>query len=368
MLGGIHGAFAQTRAVTPRPTANGDTQAQSKLELVASFPDRQVTGVTVSPGKRVFVCFPYWSDQYQGAVAEILPAGQVKAYPDDRWNAWRLNSDLDPRSYFICAQSVVADDQSRLWVLDPAAPKFLGPLAAGPKLVQIDLSTDAVTRVYHFPPGITPPGSYLNDVRIDTNRNTAYITDSGLGAIIVVNLSDGSARRCLANHHSTKAHNITPVIGGRPWRTETGKVPQIHSDGIALSPAGDYLYYHALTGYHLYRVPTQALHTLADQSELLAATVEDLGPDVVCDGMLMNSAGQLYLTALEQNAIVKRTRKGELRTIVHSDLLRWPDTLTMSPDGYLYITVSQIHLTRRFNPTGRPPLGDWAVYRVKLPQ
>ncbi|HEX7010579.1 MAG TPA: L-dopachrome tautomerase-related protein [Phycisphaeraceae bacterium] len=357
-------ASAQTQQTQPASTPS---HTQPTLELVAQFPDRQVTGVAVSPTGRIFVCFPYWSDTYQGALAELAPDGSLRDYPDDAWNAWRIGSELDPATHFVCVQSVIADRSGNLWVLDPAAPSFQGPVPNGPKLVRIDLRTNRVAQIIPFDPQIAPPGSYLNDVRIDETRQLAYITDSGRGAIIVVDLKRQEARRVLETHPSTHAEDIEPTIAGKPLRDEQGRVPQIHADGIALSPDGEYLYYHALTGYRLYRVPTQALRALHDQPELLAMAVENLGPDVVCDGMLMDEQGDLYLTALEHHAIAKRSPRGELTAVVQDPRLRWPDTLALGPDRWLYVTVSQIHLMPRFN-EGRDRVTEpWALYRLKLP-
>src|SRR5437773_8104285 len=97
------------------------TAVASGAELieVASFPDKQITGVGVSTRSgRIFANFPYWSDDHTISVAEIVN-GQPKAFPNDEWN-----KPGPADSHFICVQSVVVDDQDNLWVLDPAAPKM----------------------------------------------------------------------------------------------------------------------------------------------------------------------------------------------------------------------------------------------------
>src|SRR3954453_12916950 len=102
----------------------------AELVEVASFDNQQVTGVGVSPKSgRVFVNFPYWSDDHLLSVAEIVD-GQPKAFPNGEWN-----KPGPAGSYFICVQRVVVDDQDNLWIIDPAAPKMLEIVKGGPKLV-----------------------------------------------------------------------------------------------------------------------------------------------------------------------------------------------------------------------------------------
>ncbi len=166
----------------------------AELREVASFPNQQVTGVGVSQKSgRVFVNFPYWSDDHGISVAEIVE-GKSKPFPNETWNKPGSGG-----SHFVCVQSVVVDDEDNLWILDPAAPKTKEIVKGGPKLVKVDLKTNQVVQTIPFGEDIAPAKSYLNDVRIDTKTNTVFITDSGLGAIVVVNLQSSKARRLLAN-------------------------------------------------------------------------------------------------------------------------------------------------------------------------
>jgi hypothetical protein len=112
---------------------------QVELEGVAAFPSQQVTGVNVSAKGRVFVNFPFWSDDHTISVAEIVQ-GKPKPFPDDTWN----EKAGPPAQRWVCVQSVVVDDQDALWVLDPASPKTEAVVKGGPKLVKIDLATNKV--------------------------------------------------------------------------------------------------------------------------------------------------------------------------------------------------------------------------------
>src|SRR3982751_4652529 len=50
----------------------------AELQEVASFPDQQITGVGVSQKSgRIFVNFPFWSDDHSISVAEIVNGRRV---------------------------------------------------------------------------------------------------------------------------------------------------------------------------------------------------------------------------------------------------------------------------------------------------
>jgi sugar lactone lactonase YvrE len=100
---------------------------------------------------------------------------------------------------------------------DPAAPNSEKTVKDGPKLVQVDLKTNAVKKVYSFPPEIAGPASYLNDVRIAANGAFAYFTDSGSpGGLVVLNLESGKSWRVLSDDPSTQAEkNVVVETDGR---------------------------------------------------------------------------------------------------------------------------------------------------------
>jgi sugar lactone lactonase YvrE len=319
----------------------------AELKEVASFPDQQVTGVGVSmKSGRIFVNFPYWSDQHSISVAEIVN-GEPKPFPNEEWNKPGASA-----SHFVCVQSVVVDDQENLWVLDPAAPKMQAIVKNGPKLVKIDLHSNKVTQTIPFGEDIAPTKSYLNDVRIDTHSNTAFITDSGKGAIVVVNLTNGNARRLLEGHSSTQPEKgFKLVVDGKELIDEQTKTPpQIASDGIALDTTDGYLYYHALTGHTLYRIKTNFLTDENLNEKDLERKVEKVAQTPAPDGIIEAPDGSIYLTDLEHNAVVRwNPATKSVEQILTDKRLMWPDTLSWGPAGRLYVTTSQIEKMTRFN-------------------
>jgi sugar lactone lactonase YvrE len=333
----------------------------ARLEMVASLPEDQVTGVAVSRTGRIFVNFPDWSDNHTFSVAEIVN-GKPQPFPNEEWN----RTTGAPKKRFICVQSVYVDESDSLWVLDPAAPKMKEIVKGGPKLVKIDLVKNEVAQTIPFSESVAPRNSYLNDVRVDTKTQTAYITDSGLGAIVVVDLATGKARRVLEDDESTKAEEDFKLqIGARTLLTENGKSPQINSDGIALDHLHGYLYFHALTAKTLYRVKTDDLKSSRLTKKERSAKVESVTETPPPDGMIMGPDGRLYLTNIAHGAIqALDTKERTLSTVITDGRLTWPDSLAWGPDGFLYVTTSQIQNMPRFNDGKDIRTTPYHVYKV----
>jgi Major royal jelly protein len=174
------------------------------------------------------VCFPYWSDDHTISVAELTPNGTPKAYPDIVWN----QKSGAPENRWVCVQSVVVDDTDALWVLDPAAPKTDLIVKGGPKLVKIDMATNKPVQTVAFE-SIAPEHSSLNDVHFDTATGHAFITESGVGAIIVVDLKKrakrGAFSQIIRPPRLKRARRFV-VDGMKIVDPKTGKAPAFHSE------------------------------------------------------------------------------------------------------------------------------------------
>ena len=327
-------------------TSLRDISGNEEVLVEVARSDRQWTGIAVSPDERMFVNYPRWSDEVTFSVGELLDDGSVLPYPNEEINPWRDGA--DPGEHFICVQSVVIDQEGFLWVLDPANPKFQGVIPGGAKLIKLDLSSNRIIQTVLFSESVAPPDSYLNDVRIDTQRQVAYVTDSGAGAIVVVDLKTGLSRRLLDGHFSTRSEKITLKIDGKPWVRPDGLVPQVHADGLALDPEGQYLYYQALSGRNLYRIKTEWLRNAQYSAELVAGKVEHLQQSGASDGLLYGPDHRIYISALEENAIkAYNIANGKVEIVVKDEMLAWPDSFAAGPDGAIYVTTSQIHLWRQ---------------------
>jgi sugar lactone lactonase YvrE len=320
------------------------------LEEVAQS-SRQWTGIAVMPDDRFFVNYPRWSNDVPVSVAELLPDGSTRPFPNLEWNG----DTQEPGSRFVCVQSVVADREGFLWVLDSGNPRFAGVIPGAPKLLKFDVRDGRLLTIIPYAEPVIVSGSYLNDVRIDTVNQIAYLSESGAGALIVTDLRNGSSRRLLDNHPSVKAEDIDVIIDGVPWRHPGGAKPRVHADGIALSPDNSTIYFQALTGRTLYRIDTTSLRDPSLTPEELGKKVQKVGITGVADGIEFTNDGSLYLTSLEDHAIKRLMPDGTTEVVVRDNRLQWPDSLAGGPDGSLYVTTSRINLGS----------GPYGVFRFK---
>ncbi|MFD2157996.1 SMP-30/gluconolactonase/LRE family protein [Rubritalea tangerina] len=301
-----------------------------ELTCIASS-EKQWTGVAVSKEGRVFTNFPKWSDKETISVAEIID-GKTHPYPSQDWNN-RSN-----HQSFNAVQSVYIDDKDHLWVLDTHNPQFKGVQNQGPTLHLFDLSLNQRIRSYPFSQDTYQPDSYFNDVRVDTQHGFAYLTDSGNGALIVLNLKDGKARRILEDHPSVTSETNLLVCDGHVWKNA------VDADGIALTPDRKHLYFIALTSHTLYRLSTEDIRNASISNEELAKKVEKVAIIPATDGMLFDKKGNLWLGALESNGVNVLTHTGQLVNYLKNPKISWADSFAEGPNGKIYFTTSQIHL------------------------
>jgi sugar lactone lactonase YvrE len=353
MAGAAGVGFAMNPAEPARTSATGAT-----VEQVAQF-QHQVTGVTASERGRLFVNFPRWTEDTPVSVAEVLANGNIRPFPNEAWNEWRnaRKDELSARDHWVCVQSVVADLRGNVWVLDPAAPAVNFIVPGGPKLVRIDLATNRVTQNIGFDESVAPQGSYLNDVRFSPDGRFAFITDAGArGALVVVDLASGRARRVLDGHPTTQPKKgLVVTTDGKPLRRPDGRGVEFAADGIALSNDGRFLYWQALTGDTLYRIPTSVLETRGLAGQDVSGSIESFGINGVSDGLwYARGSDSLYISSLEDNSIkVRNLAEGPgapRRLVVQDPRLRWPDTFTQGPDGTIYVTTSRIQDSMWFKP------------------
>jgi hypothetical protein len=231
--------------------------------------------------------------------------------------------------------------------------------------VGIDLSSNRVSRVIPLD-GVVLPASNLRHLCVNSWGTHAYISDAGTGAILVADLEEGRSWRVLAEDPSTKAEpDVVLTVEGKALLDEAGKPFRMHVDGLALDPEGAFLYYHALTATILYRVHTRYLNDPNFAQGDPAGHVERLSETGPVDGMLMDRDYNLFLAVPDENAVKRyRAYDGSLVTLAQSDRMSWPDSMSLSPDRYLYVTASQFNRLPYFNRGKDERKAPYLLFRV----
>lgn len=341
-------------------------KAGQPLTEVASL-DWLCNAVALTSTNRLFVGLPRWPGfEKTPSIAEVLPDGRLKPFPGGHWNDWAPGK--PGANALVKINTIHIFDDDTLWAIDQG--EDAGPTGINPdqKILQFDTRTGKLLRTYTLPASVLPAGANLNDLRLDSEH--AYVTDSGLGAIIVVNLRTGVSLRRLANHPSTKMIPERRPIGedGHVLLMPDGSDHQVHSDPIEISPDGQWLYYQALSG-PLWRVPTKALHDTQVTDKALGDLVEfvyDTGP---LTGTAIDSAGNLYLAEYDKPRVTVLAPDGTLRVVVEDTRLWNPDAMFISDQRELYIPVPQsARMASNRGPGGVDGLQmPFKIFKVQLP-
>lgn len=334
--------------------------AQSTVRMdVAEASKYQANGVAIASDGRMFLSLPRALQQTSFSLG-LAENGQVVPYPGGHWNS--IDGDTSTRFSNVNAVRIEPKDPTSLWVVDCGSGK-----AADTKLVKIGLRSNQVERVYRLSSAQAPAGSCLNDVRVVEPH--AFLTESGTGAIIIIDLTTGKVFRRLASSVKTKAERKTPMmVDGRPVVDPAGKLVVTHTDDIEVSPDAKWLYFSVPFGGTLWRAKVEDLLNTSLSENNLDARVENLGPIMPIGGFLMLSDGSMLLGDLVDHALALRKPDGKVQVLVQSPQLQWPDAMAVGPDGKVYEALPQANASPSNNHGHDDTKLPFTVMRYTFPE
>ena len=331
----VIGCGADEDKINPVLAGGGPLVPTSDIEVVIEL-ETPPGNVTVAPNGRVFFTF-HPAAKPALHVAEALPDGNFEVFPDIDWQAAREDGPS-----FVSPLSLRADRKGRLWVLDHGNFGLQTP-----SLTAFDIATRQMVHRVEFPWRIASWGSMLNDFWVDDERGVAYIADTSAyvfnPALVVYDLNTRGATRMLKRHPSVKPEPHHMVVQDRFLKVLD--IPlRVAVDSIALSADGTELFYGPMTGSRMYKLDTESLRDWHLDEATLASRVQEHGPKPSTDGIAADSKGNLYLTAVEHDAVWVMRPDGSLQVLAQDpELLSWPDGVHLSPDErWLYVTASEL--------------------------
>lgn len=337
---------------------------QAPLVTVRQNTQMPWNAVAVDGRDRFIVSTPLWTGNTGPAVAIVEANGTLKPFPDAGWNSWKPGSDAEKS--FVSVNAIHEDAHGDLWIVDTGSPDFGGTAVAnGAKVVQVDPHTDSVVRVYTFPKEAMRAHTYIDDIRI--NGNHAYLTDAGEGAILVLNLNDGSVRRRFDGMSFVRARAHDKIIvNGKVLTMGDDQPLKVNADPLELSPDGRTFYFGPLSG-PLSQIETRYLddNTLSDDA--LARHVSTWFNIPPVGGTAMGADGSLYYTPLADNSLMRRAPDGSISMLAHDSRLRWVDAPFIDGKGHIYLPVPQIDGAPAFNNGHSTIHFPVELYRLDLP-
>lgn len=276
------------------PTANA-------LVITARSPEFLCNAVASTAAGTTFLGLPRWTGMRDTpSVVRVDADGTLQPFPGGAWNDWSFGRPVEDAFVQVNALHVFGDDT--LWVVDQGAPDNKATLPGAQKVLQFDTGSGELLRALRFDAGILPVGACLNDLRI--RGSCIYLTDSGLGALLVHDLATGQTLRRLEAHPLLLQSEVQPLRGSgrRVLVNADGGRPRLGCTFLEVSPDGEWLYFSTPTG-PFRRVPTALLDDAALDDDAVAAGIEDVAPVPSIYGSAMDSRGNLYLANAEQRCI-----------------------------------------------------------------
>ncbi len=334
---------------------NAVSAQQQNIEIVASFDAETPPGnIAIGTDGRIFMSV----HEFYGKpvrVVEVMPDGRTKPYPNKQW-AYSTQGTKNVGLYGVLGLNV--DQNGILWMLDVSGENHSG------RLVGWNTKSESLHRVFYLAKPVISDNSFLNDLAIDLKHNTAFITDTGTGSIVIVDLTTGIVRSVLASAKQTKAEDIDMIIDGEV--VHLGGAPvRLGINPITIDSKNQYLYFGSMNGTSVYRIKTTDLLNKNLSEQALVSRIERYGDKPISDGITIDDAGNVYVTSITDDSIGVTDKDGNYRTLVTRDDLSWPDGLAVGPNNYIYATINELHRSPPLNNTTVQPKGEFKIVRLK---
>ena len=324
------------------------------IEQVAKLPPETPPGnIAIAPNGRIFLSVHGFYNQ-PVKVVELFEDGSTRPYPTEEWASAPDNGTTGLNGVL----GLNVDTNGVLWLLDTSSADRAG------RLIGWDTKSEQLHRIIYLAKPVISDHSFLNDLAIDLKNNAIYVADTGIEAIIVVDLSTGQARRVLESSEFTKAQDLDMVIDGK--RVEmNGQPARLGVNPITIDSHNGYVYWGAMSGTAIYRMGTKSLNNEQLTDSELLEKVEYYGEKPISDGITIDDADNVYITSITEDAIGVVRPDGSYETLFQNDTLSWPDGFAVGPDDYIYVTINELHRSPGLNNGRNHSQDEFKVMRFK---
>jgi len=325
-------------------------QQKQALEIVAELNFRP-GNVAVSSEGRVFTTMhPLGKATVQ--LIEITGKNEFVPFPNadyQKSGGAASNDKLDT------PLGIRIDGNGVLWIID------MGQNLGKTRLFAFDIATKKEVYRFDFPMDIAPKGSFIQDLAVDEKNGWVYLADIANPGVIALNTKTNEARRFA--DQTVEAERVEMVIDGKLIYFG-GSPAQVAVNPITLSSDENTLFYGAMNGTTWYKVPA-ALFRDGANDYTLSKAIKVAGPKPISDGAATDSKGNHYFTNLQNHGVDVLTVEGELKPFYRNAKIDWADNVALDRNGWVYVTVNQLHKTPAFTGGKDEGKAPYYIYRVK---
>ncbi|MAH04995.1 MAG: hypothetical protein CL561_05520 [Alphaproteobacteria bacterium] len=325
-----------------------------ELEIVAELPFRPAN-IAISQDNRIFLT-THPVDNYKYAIVELLRDGTTIPYPNEDWSTKPDKQGKGMNG--AIGISVTFEDE--MFVLDVGSPEHQA------KILSWDMKNEILADTYYIPNHVTTPQSFFQDISVDWTKRYFYVADMGQAdlskparpAILTMGQLTGYTRRLLDSHPAFMPTETPVKVDGKELTLEDGKPIHAGLNPITLLPLRSWFYLAPMGEGMVYKIRTYHLLDEEMSDEQLAEKLVPVGEKPASDGMTIDAAGNIYMGDLEHNAVGVMDKDGNYSIYLQDDRLQWVDGFSFGADGYLYVTINQLHKSPLLNggkEEGKPP-------------
>lgn len=308
-------------------------------QTVTTFDKIRPANMAITKDGRVFVTgHPIVNSDIK--VIELSAIGTKNIYPNKEYS----DSSNKNNSVIKATIGITVDSKENLWVLDMGAKQF----------VVWNTKENKLNKIIKIPENVLTPTSFLQDFVLDEKRNRAIIADMTQGdlksaatpAFVVVDMITGKASRVAQNHPS-----MMPDFEGG-----------FALNPIAIDPSFEWVYFGALNGKKVYRVPASSFK---NEKEVIK-NIKEYAPKSYSDGIKVDKNQNVYITDIEAQAIGVSNKDGYKIIATLPENQTWPDGLEIGNDGYVYAVVNQLNRTAALNKGKDESNGTYLIVKTPL--
>ncbi len=330
------GIWGATQAVGQPRSVRLNEVRQTGFEFLAS-PGYEPQDVAVTPDGKLIFSVRALDSKYP-KVMQLEPGGQPVAFPSPEWAG---NRKADGTG-FNQVVGLACDENGVVWILDRASRGTSG------RIVGWDTKANKVYLTFSMGNNdANRDVPFLQDLALDSKRKLIYLAGAEKGAklstampvLAVIDPRKKSVRVIRLQPPDSRAES--PTRPGEPGEVTTKSIQAGLNVPITLDPACEWVYFGFRGRQEIWCVKADELANPGFSAAELSKKVVDYGTKPISNSIAADDAGNVYVADEGRTGVGVYLANKEYRITAVDSALKYPNSLTLARDGYLYVSVKR---------------------------